>query len=369
VSFDTLAAELQLRFSRGVGVPWTEEEFNWFALLSFGEQFRTNPTYRAFCEGRGRTPGTVTTWEDVPAVPTAAFKHLDLIAPDAEKPQAVFLTSGTSGGSTRRGRHLVRSLDLYRSSLLPTFQAHVLSDVDRIAFASLVPSPTELPDSSLSFMVAAAAEAFASEVRWLVDSAGKLDLDGLRTLASHSSNTGKPVLLLGTAFAFVHMLERIDEDLTPLAPFATGSRIMETGGFKGRVREIPRPELYAQIAAATGVPAARVVNEYGMTELLSQLYEAVLSEGPGAVGTHLPPPWLRVRALDPATLQSLPSGEDGILAFFDLANLGSVCHVLTEDVGSVIDGRVRLSGRMEGADLRGCSRAMDEMIAAAAPTS
>lgn len=140
---------------------------------------------------------------------------------------------------------------------------------------------------------------------------------------------------------------------------------METGGFKGAGREVTRVDLYRRLAEATGVPAQRIVSEYGMTELLSQLYEPVLSEGPGAVGTHVAPPWLKVRALDPVTLEELPPGEDGLLCFFDLANAGSVCHVLTEDVGSVAKGRVRLAGRARGAEPRGCSLAMDELMAAA----
>ena len=140
---------------------------------------------------------------------------------------------------------------------------------------------------------------------------------------------------------------------------------METGGFKGARRQIPRAALYGEVAAATGVTPDHIVNEYGMTELLSQLYEPVFTEGPSATGVHVPAPWLRVRSLDPVTLEEMPDGADGILAFFDLANLGSVSHVLTEDVGSVVDGRVRLRGRVAGAEPRGCSRAMDELMAAA----
>ncbi|HET9950132.1 MAG TPA: hypothetical protein VFQ22_14515, partial [Longimicrobiales bacterium] len=179
-----------------------------------------------------------------------------------------------------------------------------------------------------------------------------------------AANAGEPILLLGTALALLHVL--VDLEAVPVPPLAPGTRIMETGGFKGAGREVTRGELYERLAYATGVPRERIVSEYGMTELLSQLYEPVLSEGPGAAGTHVPPPWLRVRALDPDTLEELPDGVDGLLAFFDLANLGSVCHVLTEDVGSVVKGGVRLTGRAAGAEPRGCSIAMDELMSAAA---
>ena len=140
---------------------------------------------------------------------------------------------------------------------------------------------------------------------------------------------------------------------------------METGGFKGARRSVTKEELHRRISGRLGVADDHIVNEYGMTELLSQLYEPVLTEGPSARGAHLAPPWLRVRSLDPVTLDELPEGEEGILAFFDLANLGSICHVLTEDVGSVREGRAHLRGRRAGAEPRGCSRAMDDLMSAA----
>jgi len=137
---------------------------------------------------------------------------------------------------------------------------------------------------------------------------------------------------------------------------------METGGFKGRSREVPKHELHALLTERTRVPRERIVNEYGMTELLSQLYEPVLAEGLSGADRHAPPPWLKVRALDPVTLEPLDEGEEGILAFFDLANVGSVSHILTQDVGSVIGGDVQLVGRSSEAEPRGCSRAMDELM-------
>lgn len=139
---------------------------------------------------------------------------------------------------------------------------------------------------------------------------------------------------------------------------------METGGFKGRGRAVPRDELYEAMSRATSVPVERIVNEYGMTELLSQLYEPVLTGESLGCG-HIAPPWLQVRAVDPTTLRELPEGEAGLLTFFDLANAGSVAHILTEDFGAVRDGRVFLEGRAAGAEPRGCSRAMDELMAVA----
>ncbi|MDH3206956.1 MAG: hypothetical protein OEO79_10105 [Gemmatimonadota bacterium] len=362
-SLTHLTEELERRFAAGVEKPWPADEFNALAMDAFAIQFEAIPAYRGFCEGRKRTPSTVSSWHEVPAIPADAFKHLDL---SVGEPEVVFRTSGTTRGGDRRGRHLVPSASLYRASLLPPFEAHVL-DQSPVRIVSLIPSPEHSPDSSLSFMVGAAAAAFASQAHWFVDAGGALDEDGLRTQLGRSSSTDEPVLILGTAIAILHAVERFET--TPIEPLPDGSWIMETGGFKGFDREISRADFYESVTSATGVPRGRIVSEYGMTELLSQLYEPVLSEGLGAAGVFVPPPWLRVRALDPVTLGEVGPGDPGLLAFFDLANVGSVCHVLTEDVGAVVDGRVHLQGRIEGAEPRGCSRAMDELMASHRPSS
>ena len=366
VDFEELADELERRFQDGCA-PWSPEGFNALALRAFGCQFEHIPTFGAFCEARGCTPATVERWQDVPAVPARAFKRIDFsLAP----PELVFLTSGTTHGSGPRGRHLVPRSSLYRRSLLKPFERHVLGGAPkgaRMPFLSLIPSPEALPSSSLSFMVGAAAEVLATETHWVVDACGALDEDRLRSVMNGAARADEPILLLGTALALLHTVERLEE--APADPLPTGSRIMETGGFKGLDRSIGREELYDRVAEATGVLRESIVSEYGMTELLSQLYEPVLSEGPHAAGAYVAPPWLKVRALDPVTLDEVEPGEPGLLAFFDLANAGSVCHVLTEDFGAVVEGRLCLHGRVQGAEPRGCSRAMDELMSAAGSAS
>jgi len=363
--FDVIAAELEARFRDGVRAPWHTGEFEQWALTVFRHQFEACATYRAFSQGRGVDPDTLTQWDEVPAVPSTAFKYFYLSSGQGRGDGALFRTSGTTRGAEARGRHHVPRLELYRASLLAPFEAALLPERLPMRFLSLIPDPAVARDSSLSFMVGAAEERLATQVDWLVDAKGRLDEERLAAVLDVVRDAGDPVLMLGTALAFVHAMERAG---TSLGPLPEGSRIMETGGFKGARRTIARADLYRDIAVATGVPTDRIVNEYGMTELLSQLYEPVLTEGAEASGVHVPPPWLRVRALDGNTLREVPEGEDGILAFFDLANLGSVSHILTEDVGSVVEGRVRLRGRAPGAEARGCSRAMDELMSAARAT-
>ncbi len=350
--------------ARGVDAPLSDERFGELALRAFRAQVEGNPAYGAFCRGRGRTPETVQSWEDVPAVPATAFKHLDLVVGDPGSVERTFRTSGTTRGDAARGRHLVPSLALYRASLLPTFQAHLLPEGERLPLVSLIPSPERAPHSSLSHMVGTVAAELAGPVRWCARDDGSPDVEAFLEAADAVRADGRAALVTGTAFAFVLLTDRMAESGRRVR-LPEGTRVMETGGFKGRSREVSRAELYAALDDRLGVPTERVVNEYGMTELLSQLYEPVLREGPATPRRHVAPPWLRARALDPTTLAPRPAGEPGLLCFFDLANLGSVCAVLTEDVGTVSPDGVRLSGRAPGSEPRGCSLALEEILARA----
>jgi acyl-coenzyme A synthetase/AMP-(fatty) acid ligase len=139
---------------------------------------------------------------------------------------------------------------------------------------------------------------------------------------------------------------------------------METGGFKGRARALAREELYGWIDARLGVPPARCVNQYGMTELASQFYDSVLRE-PDARRRKLAPPWTRVAVVDPASGRALGPGEVGALRVVDLGNTGSVLAIATADLGVLApDGGFEVLGREAGAEARGCSIAADEMLGA-----
>lgn len=363
MTFDDPARDLQDLFARGVDTPLDDEAFNLWGLRVFAYQFRTNPTYRGFCAGRGATPETVTHWTSVPAVPTTAFKFVELVSSTDGAREAVFRTSGTTSGSEARGTHVVPRMALYRASALPNLHAYLNPDREALAVLSLIPHPDAAPDSSLSTMMGFASDAWSGPAHWVGHPQDGPDPAAFIAAAHQLADAGTPALVAGTAFAFVHLLDALTEEGVSVA-LPPGTRLMETGGFKGRSRSVERDVLYARLEDRLGVPASRMVNEYGMTELLSQLYEPMLREGRGGRGVHVPPPWLRVRALDPVTLDPAPEGVPGLLAFFDLANLGSVSHVLTQDLG-VVDGRgVRLMGRAPGAEPRGCSLALEDVLAA-----
>lgn len=366
-SFDALADELAGLFGRGVDSFLEDDAFDEVALRVFRWQLRSNPVYRRFAEGRGATEDSVRRWQDIPAVPTRAFKHLPLVSGPPGDVERIFRTSGTTGGGDRRGEHRVLSVDLYRAALLPNLAAHLFPEGRRLPLVSLIPSPERVPDSSLSEMVGTAMDAFGGDGSgWFVDPDDGIDGERLWDALEGARSRSTAVVIATTAFALVHWLGALERDGRRVE-LPQGSRVMETGGFKGRSREVPREELYAAVEDRLGIPRRRIVNEYGMTELLSQFWEPVLREDGGAeddleARRHVPPPWVRTRVLDPVTLAPRPTGAEGILCHLDLANAGSVCHVLTEDRGVAVDGGFRVLGRRPGAEPRGCSLAMDELL-------
>ena len=376
--FRSLADDLKAVF-RG-WAPGTDRDEDWFggrALRCFRHQYRGIGAYRRYCDRRGRTPETVADWRDVPPVPTAAFRSVPLIVgDDPSLAEAEFRTSGTSRGGAGRGRHFVRDLELYRSSLEPPFRHHVLAGPERGAAAdrgvrvlSLLPSFDEAPNSSLCWMADAVIDRFgdagsasvargpAALARGGDDPGRALDWDEARERVEDARRTGVPVMVLATTLAVAEWTDRLAArgerlDLPP------GSRLMDTGGAKGR-EGLHRDDVVAAVDDRLGIPPREVVNEFGMTELLSQRYAR--SAGPRA-GWLEGPPWLRTRALDPVSLEEAPEGETGILCHHDLANAGSVSVVLTEDLGRVRDGRVEHLGRSAGSPPRGCSLATAELL-------
>lgn len=340
-----------------------DDGFNALALRVFQHQVKENPMYGSFVRRRLGFPGSVERWDDIPPVPARAFKEFPLITGHAENVRLTFRTSGTTGGQGRRGRHHVQDPELYVASLLPTFQRHLIPEEAPIAMLSLVPPSVLAPHSSLGFMVEVVMNAWGApgSGHFAHPDIGVL-VPALHGALEELAGDGKPVLLMGTAFAFVHWMDAMDGKGWRIR-LPEGSRLMETGGFKGRSREVSREELYGALEERLGIPTRRMVNEYGMTELLSQFYEPALVPGDsGPSRRHVAPPWLRTRILHPESLEPVSPGEAGLLCHLDLANLDSVACVLTEDLGVAERDGFRLLGRAPGAEPRGCSLTMEALL-------
>jgi hypothetical protein len=353
-----LEEELAALFGRGVEALLPEAEFDRLALSVFAHQFERNGPYQGYCRARGKTPDTVGGWMDVPALHTSAFKEVDLTTVPRDEVRVEYRTSGTSRGVEKRGRHLLPDTRLYDASLLPNFRAHLLPDRETMRILICGPTAEEFPHSSLGHMHSRVREAFGaagSGVFWREDGPR---FGCLAAALEKAQREGEPVCILGTVFGLVHFLDWLAAEGREFC-LPPGSRIMDTGGSKGRVREVPRPEMLRQYEGLLGIAERFVVNEYGMTELGSQFYDRVAGnpERTGALG----PPWVRALVVHPDTLEPLAPGETGLLRFFDLANLHSISAIQTDDLGVYHGAGFEILGRASGAEPRGCSLAVEEL--------
>ncbi|MBM4270423.1 MAG: long-chain fatty acid--CoA ligase [Deltaproteobacteria bacterium] len=335
-------------------------EFDALALEAFRFQYEHSPTYRAFCERRGRGPDRVRGWREIPAVPTTAFKSLDLAC---APPQKTFLTSGTTQGRETRGRHHVPRLELYRRSALAHFRRMVLTDGMQPRIVGFLGGPEILPDSSLVQMVEWLRCDLGGEPAYLVDEDG-FDAGRAAERLEALAGEGRPLCLIGVRVVFTSFLEHCRREGRAFS-LPPDSRVVDTGGPKGG-RALSDAGFLTASWHTLGVAGYYCVNEYGMTELCSQYYDDVLAErfaGTNRKRRKAGPAWLRARAVDPTTLEPVPDGEPGILCHVDLANALSVVAVQTEDVGVMEGRRFRLLGRAAGAEPRGCALALADLLA------
>jgi hypothetical protein len=344
-----------------------EETFNALALELFQMQFAQVEPYRRLCLRRGATPDTVPDWQSIPAVPAVGFKEFELTSLPPAHRTRVFHSSGTSAHRPSRHFHGEDSLLLYEASLRAWFAPHLLpDDPDAVSagprFLALTPPPAAAPHSSLVHMfdsvMPGGAEGsdrrcFAAEVG--SDGGWRVQTDQALVFLERAVEAGISVCVLGPAFSHVHLLEAMEaRDTTRHLP--PGSRLLETGGYKGRSRELTREDLQAWLTRRLGIAPSHIVGEYGMSELGSQAYSHVAGETPqpGAPVFRFPP-WARVRVVSSATGAEVGTGETGLVQVFDLANVWSVMAVATDDLARRATGGFELLGRAPAAEPRGCS--------------
>jgi hypothetical protein len=335
-----------------------ESGFNHTSLSLFAIQYAFNPAYRRLCESQDIHPRDIRHWAEIPAVPTGGFKELELTSLLPEQRQRVFHSSGTTEHHPSRHFHNAESLALYEASLLPWFKAHLSGKEDGFRFLSLTPAPEVAPNSSLVHMFDTVKREFGtadSKFMGRLSEEGNWDLSVEDTAVAlrGASESKSPVALLGTAFNFLQLLDGLEER-NKNVQLPAGSRVVETGGYKGRTRTLPKPELHQLISQRLGVPDSHIVSEYGMSELSSQAYDAVAGEACSQRVFRFPP-WARVRIISPETGLEVGEGGTGLIRVFDLANMRSVMAVQTEDLGVRRGNGFELLGRAPMAEARGCS--------------
>jgi phenylacetate-coenzyme A ligase PaaK-like adenylate-forming protein len=311
----------------------TPKDFKQVAFSVFRHQFENNKVYRSFCDLLYIHPSDVHTLEDIPFLPIEFFKSKKIIS-SLEEVQEVFTSSGTTGSVT--SKHYVSDIEFYKESYLKGF-AHFYGNIEDYAVLALLPNYLERKGSSLVYMV-------ADLIQRSKNKKSGFYLNNIEELAKKLikiDQKGQKTLLIGVSFALMDLIEKCQFELK-------NTIIMETGGMKGRRKELVRNELHALLQQGFGVK--NIHSEYGMTELLSQGY----SNGNGVFET---PPWMKVITRDPEDALSIQkNGKTGGINIIDLANYNSCAFIATQDLGKVHqNGTFEIIGRFDNSDIRGCN--------------
>jgi phenylacetate-coenzyme A ligase PaaK-like adenylate-forming protein len=310
-----------------------EKQFVDHALSTFNYQYLHIPIYREFCELLKIKPEAVGSLKDIPFLPIQFFKSHKIIAPNRST-DIVFTSSGTTGSKT--SKHFVTDLTIYEDSFRKGFE-HFYGAVSNYCILALLPSYLEREGSSLIYMVDDMIKASGHP-----NSGFYLNnLEELARTLTHLEATNTKTLLIGVSFALLDLAENFKLNLEH-------TLIMETGGMKGRRKEMIRQELHQVLK--TGLGTQLIHSEYGMTELLSQGY----SKGNGLFKC---PPWMRILARDTEDPFSYKAyGKTGGLNVIDLANINSCAFIATQDLGKVYeDNSFEVLGRFDHSDIRGCN--------------
>jgi len=309
----------------------SSEQFEEKALELFWFHYEHNSVYRKFVDLIKLDSSKVTSLEQIPYLPISFFKSHKLNVKQSH--EIVFKSSGTTGQS--RSRHLVADLALYEQSFELGFR-HAYGDPRDYTLLALLPSYLEQGESSLVYMAQS-----------LIQKSGKdqssfylNDFEKLNATIHDLEKSEEPYILLGVSYALLDFFEEFPQKIT------TGI-VMETGGMKGRRKEMTKTELHRELRAGSG--ATNIHSEYGMTELLSQAYSK------GDELYHCPP-WMKVTTRSTTDPLSLVSNQRGLINVIDLANIYSCPFLSTEDLGYVYpDGSFEVLGRFDTSEMRGCN--------------
>lgn len=332
-----------------------------------------HPLYGKYCEINGCTKRGSSIF-DYPPLPVEAFKRADICPFEADQVVAEFYSSGTTEGV--HSVHKFRDIGLVQRTNLLTFSMWMLQLLPKLArFYSLMPTPADNPHSSLGFMIAQFVDGIGAPGSGsFFTMENGLDAEGLCDALEQSYREEIPVYLMGPSFAWVHLLDQMGDRTIKCAP---GSSLLETGGYKGKSREVPRSELRNALASKLGLNRRFIYGEYGMCELSSQGYEICALNTTGELpqeGLYIFPPWLKCIVFNPDDMSPVMPGNPGQIAFCDLCNLDSAAYILTGDVGTMVElpaelrQRIKgyprfalnLAGRAHNAVPKGCSIAWDE---------
>ncbi|WP_430411537.1 acyl transferase [Kordia sp.] len=310
-----------------------EATFEALTFQTFKHQFENNRTYRSFCDLLYKHPSDITKIEDIPFLPIEFFKSHEIVS-NTNQIQETFTSSGTTGSTT--SKHHVTDVSIYEESYRKGFD-YFYGNIEDYIVLALLPNYLERKGSSLVYM----ANDLIKRSKQAESGFYLHDLKALTEKLIRLDTAGKKVLLIGVSFALLDLIETSQFKLKHTI-------VMETGGMKGRRKELIRTELHQLLCEGFGV--TEIHSEYGMTELLSQGY----SNGNGIFQT---PPWMKLFTRDPEDALTIQTnGKSGGINVIDLANINSCSFIATQDLGKIYsNGTFEIIGRFDHSDIRGCN--------------
>jgi hypothetical protein len=316
----------------------SENDFRELSLEIFAHQYHSNQTYKQWCELLGRNPQNTTNIEQIPFLPISFFRTHKVVS-FSEEPKGFFMSSGTA--SSIRSKHWIRDYDIYERSFTKAFE-RFFGKADDYCFLAMLPNYQEQSNSSLIYMI----DHLVKSSHQKDSGFYPYDIDKVASLLHKNENEQIPTILFGVSYALLDLAEKHTFKLKHTTVF-------ETGGMKGRRKEISKRELHSILCNAFGTDS--IASEYGMCELFSQAYAV-------SDGSFRCPPWLKVsikETNDP--FSECKQGKSGIINIIDLANIDSCSFIATEDLGRInTDGSFEVLGRADNSVVKGCNLMYEE---------
>lgn len=311
----------------------SENDFRELSLEIFAHQYHSNQTYKQWCELLGRNPQNTTNIEQIPFLPISFFRTHKVVS-FSEEPKGFFKSSGTT--SNLQSKHWIRDYDIYERSFTKAFE-RFFGKADDYCFLAMLPNYQEQSNSSLIYMI----DRLIKSSRAKDSGFYPYELDKVARLLIENEEENIKTILFGVSYALLDLAEKHRFNLKHTTVF-------ETGGMKGRRKEISKRELHSILCNAFGTDS--IASEYGMCELFSQAYAV-------SDGSFRCPPWLKVsikETNDP--FSECKQGKSGIINIIDHANIDSCSFIATEDLGRInTDGSFEVLGRADNSVIKGCN--------------
>ncbi|HAK59120.1 MAG TPA: acyl-protein synthetase [Nitrospiraceae bacterium] len=325
-----------------------EARFIELARREFELQYHTVDAYREFCDRKGMSPDTVQRWEQIPAVPSLAFKKFIVASFPVAVAEHAYFTSGTTDPA-RKGKIYrdAAAVDLINSANGFLTRRYIFPDKERMKILLMTPSPKMAPGMGMAIGLERVRTEFGTpESTYLITPLG-LDVELLISSLLEAEQTGEPLALIGSSSGFIYFFKACEtEGIRFTLP--PGSRVCDGGGYLGQFGECSREEYFAKCRAILGVEEQYCINVLGMGEISTNFFDNVLHDHlNGTTGTRhkVVPPWTRTQVVDINTLEPVPAGEVGLLKHYDLVNRSMVLAVQTDNLGYAVDEGFEIVGR------------------------